>query len=475
MCIRDRVNWIPVRGSALDNDNVKNAVMQYGGTYVSLGWYGSSSGSTYYNATTKSYYYDGASGTNHGVVIVGWDDNYAAGNFATTPPGNGAFIVRNSWGSSWGSGGYFYVSYYDTTIGLWSPMAVFNGAQSTSNYIGLYQYDPLGEVTSVGYGSTTGWFANVFTAQANASLSAVGFYTEVPGASYEVYTGSSLATKALNTTGTMTYMGYHTVTLATPVGVTNGQPFVVAVKMTSPGYDWPMAVEYPEAGYSDSATAAAGQSYISPDGMSWSDLTGAWAANANVCLKAYVKAPVTPPPTITAIGPTSGPAGTSVTLTGTDLTGATAVTFNGVAAASFSVGSATQVTASVPATATTGPVAVTTPGGVGTGPTFTVTPPALAITVPSITGTYAQNSALSVNWTTNTTVAGGEFAVWAVSPGGWYVGKTVAADGSAAYATTVNLGVPQAGGYSIWVGYRATAGSGAWTVFGQSSGSFTVN
>ena len=84
------INWIPPRGTPVDNANIKNAVMQYGGADVSTGWY---DGSSYYNATTASYYYDGTSGTNHEVVIVGWDDNYAASNFATTPAGNGAFIV----------------------------------------------------------------------------------------------------------------------------------------------------------------------------------------------------------------------------------------------------------------------------------------------------------------------------------------------------------------------------------------------
>ena len=186
------VNWIPARGSALDNEGVKNAVMQYGGAYASMGWYGSSAGSPYYNPTTHGYYYDGNSGTNHGVLIVGWDDTYAAANFATDPGGDGAFIVKNSWGSTWGSGGYFYVSYYDSRFGRITPMAVFANAESTSNYTGIYQYDPLGDVSSVGYSNATGWFANVFVGQDTSSLSAVGFYTLAPGTSYEVYTGSSL-------------------------------------------------------------------------------------------------------------------------------------------------------------------------------------------------------------------------------------------------------------------------------------------
>ena len=376
------VNWIPGRGSSLDNDNVKNAIMQYGGAYVAFGWYGSSGGSAYYNASTASYYYNGSSGSNHAVLIVGWDDAYPAANFATAPAGNGAFIVKNSWGTSWGSSGYFYVSYYDATFGR-DVMGVFDNAESTGNYAGIYQYDPLGDCSELGYGNATGWFANVFTAQSAASLSAVGFYTTTPGTSYEVYTGATLATKTLRTTGTQAYMGYHTVALPTPITVTGGQSFVVAVKVTSPGTTWPIAFEAPYANYSSAASASAGQSFVSSSGSSWTDLTTiSGYANANVCLKAYTTTAVIPPPTLTGFTPASGLAGTSVTLTGTGLAGATAVRFNGTAA-SFGVDSATQITAVVPAAASSGSVAVTTPGGVASSvASFTVTPSP----IPTLTG-----------------------------------------------------------------------------------------
>ena len=81
---------------------------------------------------------------------------------------------------------------------------------------------------------------------------------------------------------------------------------------------------------------------------------------------------VIPAPKITSFAPPSGPVGTAVTLTGTNFAGATAVDFHGLAA-SFTVNSATQISATVPASATTGPIAVTTPGGTATSATsFTV-------------------------------------------------------------------------------------------------------
>ena len=64
--------------------------------------------------------------------------------------------------------------------------------------------------------------------------------------------------------------------------------------------------------------------------------------------------------------------GTSVTITGTDLTGATKVTFNGIAA-TYTVVSSTTITTKVPSGATTGKIAVTTKGGTATSTaTFTV-------------------------------------------------------------------------------------------------------
>src|SRR5439155_756462 len=91
---------------------------------------------------------------------------------------------------------------------------------------------------------------------------------------------------------------------------------------------------------------------------------------------------VVPAPTVSSFAPTSGPVGTSVTISGTNFTGATAVAFNGVSATTFTVTSATAIQATVPAGATTGPVSVTTAGGTATSASpFTVT-----ASPPTITG-----------------------------------------------------------------------------------------
>jgi hypothetical protein len=77
---------------------------------------------------------------------------------------------------------------------------------------------------------------------------------------------------------------------------------------------------------------------------------------------------------ITSFTPLTGPVGTSVTLTGTHLTGATAVRFNGTPANTFNVVSATQVTATVPSGAATGAITIKSPAGTATSSgSFTVT------------------------------------------------------------------------------------------------------
>jgi hypothetical protein len=95
---------------------------------------------------------------------------------------------------------------------------------------------------------------------------------------------------------------------------------------------------------------------------------------------------VAAPPTITAVAPTSGAPGTSVTISGTNFTGTSTVNFGATAASSFSVNNATSITAASPAGSGTVDVTVTNPAG--TSPTsaadeFTYTPPVVTAIAPS--------------------------------------------------------------------------------------------
>ena len=282
------VFFLPSRVNPLDNDEIKSVVRQYGALYSTLRYEDSS-----YNPKTAGYYYGGSSSYNHAIDIVGWDDGYSRNNFNTPPPGDGAFIARNSWGSNWGEGGYFYISYYDTRIGRDNAMFT---AESATDYARVYQYDPLGWVANFGFGSDTAYYANVFTSAGNEQVKAVGFYTTAMDTEYElrVYTNPdqgpiSSAGFASTENGTIHLPGYHTISLPTPVSLKKGEKFSAAVKVVTEGWSTPVAIELPINGYTSGATASAGQSYISADGAGWADLTQS-EPNTNVCLKVYTTA-----------------------------------------------------------------------------------------------------------------------------------------------------------------------------------------
>ena len=116
---REHVQEIQILPSK-DYEAIKKAVYLEGGVqsslYTSMRDYESES--VYYNRDTNSYCYIGTEKPNHDSVIVGWDDDYPKENFNMELEGDGAFIRTNSWGENFGDQGYFYVSYYDTNIGV---------------------------------------------------------------------------------------------------------------------------------------------------------------------------------------------------------------------------------------------------------------------------------------------------------------------------------------------------------------------
>lgn len=96
-------------------------------------------------------------------------------NFSLEPEGDGAFICKNSWGESFGDGGYYYVSYYDRHIG--NKAIAYTRLDEIGVYDTIYQYDELGWVGQIGYRKPSAHIANIFVANSNEALEAVSFYT----------------------------------------------------------------------------------------------------------------------------------------------------------------------------------------------------------------------------------------------------------------------------------------------------------
>ena len=282
------VLFLPRHSTPLGNAAIKWAVTKYGAVDASMAYESSA-----FNAATSSYYSRGTE-LDHHVCIVGWDDAYPAGRFLRRPPGPGAFLIKNSWGTSYAQGGYFWVSYYDRMLG--TTLAVFEGVEADTNYDAIYQHDALGWSHSIGFGCTTAWFAARYTSGGAGVVAAVSFYTPGPGATCEVRVAPSLdqiATAPVAAEDTIAVGGYHTVRLTTPAPVTAGDDFVVAVRLTTPGSKKPIPVESPT-NLLDPRPAV-GRSFVSRDGMTWVDLRSTpGCASSDVCLKAFVDSPGAP-------------------------------------------------------------------------------------------------------------------------------------------------------------------------------------
>jgi C1A family cysteine protease len=275
--------YLPDRQGPLDNDIIKYYVMNHGAVDFAYNWEGEG-----YNDSTYSMYTPNNSGQNHRLGIVGWDDNFPAFKFSYRPLGNGAFIIRNSWGDGFGEEGYIYISYYDLAF---EDMVCFLNAEEPNNYSHNYQYDHLGQTRT--WGTAESWGANVFTSENEYPLEAVGFYAVDVNLQYEIYVYKNVSgdspingTLAAVKTGSLVYGGYYTIKLDELVPLNRGERFSTVVKFKTSAASHSVPIEAPVMDFSSKASANPGESYVSIDGQEWEDLTDV-VAQSNVCIKAY--------------------------------------------------------------------------------------------------------------------------------------------------------------------------------------------
>jgi C1A family cysteine protease len=256
---------------------IKDAVMDYGGLRACMYY-----DDAYFRSSDKTYYYQGTPQLNHAVTIVGWNDS------KVTAGGPGAWLIKNSWGTTWGDSGYFWISYNDTAA---CKRGVSYQTQEANAVQDVYYYDTFGDVGE----SDMPYACNVFKTTKQEQLTAVGFYTQVDCAVYDlrIYdTWSSdfnrpsdlLASK----TGAIDTGGFHVIDLDSLISLDANDDFVVYLMLAG----GPQAIDYALPGYCNS-TASAGESYYSYDGNSWTDLY-TWNNTSNFSIKAYtIPEPVT--------------------------------------------------------------------------------------------------------------------------------------------------------------------------------------
>lgn len=212
--------------------DMKYTILKYGS--LSVTYYGQSKYdevNPYYNPETYAQYINVTTNPNHAVSIVGWDDNFPKENFLITPPGDGAWIIKNSWGPEWGDDGYVYVSYYDKSLNVYNPSseALLNYSnaliiENTVPYNKNYQYEMLW--TPMMIGNTTGniSYYNRFEALEDDLIAGVGTYFLESGVNYKVqiYVNDQLK---LTQEGISPFIGYHTIKLKDYIPIKKGDIF----------------------------------------------------------------------------------------------------------------------------------------------------------------------------------------------------------------------------------------------------------
>ncbi len=246
----DEVHLVNSYVEPIDVNNlgpVKNLVYTYGAAnvnYYALNSMSAATSASVYNSANNCYYNPKSNSPNHAVTIVGWDDNFSKDKFSQKPPGDGAFLIRNSWTTgdfdhNQSYSGYFWMSYYETSLDHDAIAAEFDTADDYDNN---YQYDQVFWPAYVPLKKG----ANIFTAHSEwgyygEEIKAVAFETSSSNISgrIDIYTGlSEDATDpesgilAGSTTFETTYAGYYTIPLDEAVFVDKGERFSVVITNT---------------------------------------------------------------------------------------------------------------------------------------------------------------------------------------------------------------------------------------------------
>ncbi|MDO4623561.1 MAG: lectin like domain-containing protein, partial [Eubacteriales bacterium] len=282
-----------------NRDAIKRAIMSGGAVSGSV-YSGTYSGNSLYNASTKAYYSDHSCGTNHAVLIVGWDDSFSADNFAVKPPADGAWLVRNSWGEqAIDYSGYYWLSYEDQSAA--SAFYSCEFVENDSFYDRNYQYDGCRYSKNIVPSSegTPLVAANVFDVKSAAEelkavMVSIGSADSV--CTVRIYTGltdsadpESGELKAETTTN-VDFAGYYTMELPEAVALAGGEKYSVVVEVSCASGKPSIGVEKTATvnGISHTASIKAGQSFSKAAGSSkYTDLIKNKNSWGNLRIKAF--------------------------------------------------------------------------------------------------------------------------------------------------------------------------------------------
>ena len=249
---------------------LKNYIYDQGPIFVAIDVASSSMWSSEFSSYDGSYtlYHPGSDQVNHAVVIVGWDDDLVHAG------GSGGWIVKNSWGTSWGgpcgygtAGGYFTIAYGSANIG--QQAAFIYEWQDYDPGGALLYHDEAGYTVEAGYpGSKSAWGCCKYTPTSGGTVERVEFFaidemTNVSVYIYDDFDGEYLSNELASRLNlSFEHPGYHSIELIPPLGIEAGDDIYVAAHLTSATFEQPLPAD-------EDGIKVSGSSYRSPDGDKW--------------------------------------------------------------------------------------------------------------------------------------------------------------------------------------------------------------
>jgi len=292
------VEWFTMDDSLQGIDSIKLRLMQQGAIATCM-YYSSDyidSNYNHYQPSNSPYL------PNHSVTIVGWDDNH----YVPSARKNGAWIVKNSWDTTWGNYGYFWISYYDK----WACKEPEMGAVS------FYNVEPM-KYDEVYYYDYHGWrdtkkdifdACNAFVCDSDQWITGVSFFTDTDAVDYKVKIFTQMEADSFKNAVTMQegYIqrkGFHTIDFDVPVKMNSGQNFYVYLYLSAGGQPYDRTSLVPvllddrfvksQTSTLVASTANPGESYYYKNGL-WYDFyyyddPSSYDSTGNFCIKALAQ------------------------------------------------------------------------------------------------------------------------------------------------------------------------------------------
>jgi len=308
------INWFVAEPDLSKIDSIKYVIMEHGAVGVCMCYDNSFIDGQYNHYQPPSSTMD----PNHAVTVIGWDDDHV-----TQAPEPGAWLVKNSWGDSWGFGGYFWISYYDKHCTQHDEMGSISFQEvEPMQYDKVYYHDYHGWRDT--FENATAVF-NKFESEDDEVLKGVNFFTAADNVTYMVnvyddFIDGELQNEITSATGSRDHYGLHTVDFETPVLLEEGDDFYVKIVLSQGGYPFDRTSDVPVllgASYRTIVESSANpdESYYWYNDQ-WYDFYDYefsdpnWDETGNFCLKALTGSTgmnVTPENSFNSQGPVGGP------------------------------------------------------------------------------------------------------------------------------------------------------------------------